>query len=47
MIEELQRTLLSLSRENKELNEQNELLRRQLFDMASKVRFCLFVSFIR
>lgn len=36
MIEELQRTVITLSRENKELNERNEGLRRQLIDVGSK-----------
>uniref|UniRef100_A0A7S2VBD2 BZIP domain-containing protein n=1 Tax=Entomoneis paludosa TaxID=265537 RepID=A0A7S2VBD2_9STRA len=36
MIEELQRTVITLSRENKELNERNEQLRRQLVDIGSK-----------
>ncbi len=38
MIEELQKTVIVLSRENKELNERNETLRRQLIDIGSKVR---------
>jgi cell division septum initiation protein DivIVA len=38
MIEELQRTVITLSRENKDLNERNETLRRQLMELASKVR---------
>jgi predicted nucleic acid-binding Zn-ribbon protein len=38
MIEELQRTVITLSRENKDLNERNESLRRQLMELASKVR---------
>jgi predicted RNase H-like nuclease (RuvC/YqgF family) len=38
MIEELQRTVIALSRENKELNERNEKLRRQLMDIGQKVR---------
>lgn len=37
MIEELQRTVITLSRENKDLNERNESLRRQLMELASKV----------
>lgn len=36
MIEELQRTVITLSRENKELNERNESLRRQLMEIGSK-----------
>ena len=38
MIEELQRTVITLSRENKELNERNEVLRRQLIELGTKVR---------
>jgi bZIP transcription factor len=38
MIEELQRTVITLSRENKDLNERNESLRRQLMEIGSKVR---------
>ena len=38
MIEELQRTVITLSRENKELNERNDQLRRQLVDIGAKVR---------
>jgi uncharacterized protein (DUF3084 family) len=37
MIEELQRTVITLSRENKELNERNENLRRQLMELGAKV----------
>jgi bZIP transcription factor len=40
MIEELQRTVITLSRENKDLNERNESLRRQLMEIGSKVRMC-------
>jgi predicted RNase H-like nuclease (RuvC/YqgF family) len=40
MIEELQRTVITLSRENKELNERNEQLRRQLMEIGAKVRSC-------
>lgn len=36
MIEELQRTVITLSRENKELNERNEGLRRQLMEIGTK-----------
>jgi len=36
MIEELQRTVITLSRENKELNDRNEGLRRQLIDIGGK-----------
>ncbi len=38
MIEELQKTVINLSRENKGLNERNETLRRQLLEVGSKVR---------
>lgn len=38
MIEELQRTVITLSRENKDLNERNETLRRQLIELGQKVR---------
>ena len=37
MIEELQRTVITLSRENKDLNERNESLRRQLMEIGAKV----------
>jgi bZIP transcription factor len=37
MIEELQRTVITLSRENKDLNERNESLRRQLTEIGGKV----------
>lgn len=37
MIEELQRTVITLSRENKELNERNETLRTQLMEIGTKV----------
>lgn len=43
MIEELQRTVITLSRENKELNERNDSLRRQLMEIGAKVsegEFC-------
>lgn len=36
MIEELQRTVITLSRENKDLNERNETLRRQLMEIGGK-----------
>jgi len=36
MIEELQRTVITLSRENKDLNERNEALRRQLMEIGTK-----------
>jgi hypothetical protein len=36
MIEELQRTVITLSRENKELNERNETLRRELVEIGTK-----------
>jgi hypothetical protein len=47
MIEELQRTVITLSRENKGLNERNETLRRQLMDIGAKVCnvFCLALPF--
>lgn len=38
MIEELQRTVITLSRENKDLNERNESLRNQLMEIGAKVR---------
>ena len=38
MIEELQRTVITLSRENKDLNDRNENLRQQLMDIGTKVR---------
>ena len=38
MIEELQRTVITLSRENKDLNERNETLRTQLMEIGTKVR---------
>lgn len=41
MIEELQRTVITLSKENKELNERNEQLRRQLMEIGAKVSFLL------
>ena len=44
MIEELQRTVITLSRENKDLNERNEQLRRQLIEIGGKVRSTYFVS---
>lgn len=37
MIEELQRTVITLSRENKDLNERNEQLRRNLMEIGTKV----------
>jgi hypothetical protein len=37
MIEELQRTVITLSRENKDLNDRNEQLRTQLVDIGTKV----------
>ncbi|KAL3792114.1 hypothetical protein HJC23_013388 [Cyclotella cryptica] len=36
MIEELQRTVINLSKENKELNERNEFLRRELVEIGTK-----------
>lgn len=41
MIEELQRTVITLSRENKDLNERNEQLRRNLMEIGTKVRYNL------
>lgn len=38
MIEELQRTVITLSREHKELNQRNETLKQQLVDIHNKVR---------
>jgi hypothetical protein len=37
MIEELQRTVITLSRENKDLNDRNEQLRTQLMQIGTKV----------
>jgi hypothetical protein len=37
MIEELQRTVITLSRENKDLNERNEQFRGQLMEIGAKV----------
>jgi hypothetical protein len=37
MIEELQRTVITLSRENKDLNERNEQFRTQLMEIGAKV----------
>ena len=37
MIEELQRTVITLSRENKDLNDRNEQLRSQLMEIGTKV----------
>ena len=37
MIEELQRTVITLSKENKELTHRNDHLRTQLMEIASKV----------
>ena len=36
MIEELQRTVITLSRENKDLNERNDTLRRELVEIGTK-----------
>jgi hypothetical protein len=47
MIEELQRTVITLSRENKDLNERNESLRRQLVEIGGKVRMNFVICFIR
>jgi predicted RNase H-like nuclease (RuvC/YqgF family) len=44
MIEELQRTVIALSRENKELNERNEKLRSQLIEIGQKV--CITIMMI-
>ncbi|KAL3897953.1 MAG: hypothetical protein SGARI_006793 [Bacillariaceae sp.] len=41
MIEELQRTVITLSKENKDLNDRNEQLRSQLMDIGAKVCFRL------
>ena len=38
MIEELQRTVITLSKENKDLNDRNEQLRSQLMEIGQKVR---------
>jgi HPt (histidine-containing phosphotransfer) domain-containing protein len=38
MIEELQRTVITLSKENKDLNDRNEQLRSQLMEIGRKVR---------
>ena len=50
MIEELQRTVITLSRENKELNERNENLRKELVDLGTKnpgvVRTYIFIVVI-
>ena len=46
MIEELQRTVITLSRENKDLNERNESLRRQLVEIGGKVRINFFDNFL-
>ena len=46
MIEELQRTVITLSRENKELNERNEELRRELVEIGACERIdCILRSF--
>ena len=37
MIEELQRTVITLSKENRELNDRNENLRAQLMELSQKV----------
>ena len=39
MIEELQRTVITLSKENKELTDRNDQLRTQLMEIASKVSY--------
>jgi predicted RNase H-like nuclease (RuvC/YqgF family) len=38
MIEELQRTVITLSREHKELGTRNETLKQQLMELSNKVR---------
>jgi chromosome segregation ATPase len=38
MIEELQRTVITLSREHKELTQRNETLKQQMADLNEKVR---------
>ena len=45
MIEELQRTVITLSRENKELNERNEALRKELVELgtANPGVVCVFI----
>lgn len=50
-VEELQRTVITLSRENKVLMERNEVLRRELMDLEAKnpgvvVCSCVFVRFM-
>jgi len=44
MIEELQRTVITLSRENKDLNLRNESLRRQLVELGTKRSYSLQVG---
>ena len=46
MIEELQRTVITLSRENKDLNERNESLRRQLVEIGGKVRMIFVIHML-
>jgi predicted RNase H-like nuclease (RuvC/YqgF family) len=41
MIEELQRTVITLSKENKDLNDRNEHLRQQLMEIGTKVCGCM------
>lgn len=43
MIEELQRTVITLSKENKDLNDRNEQLRSQLMEIGRKVRMTEFL----
>ena len=38
MIEELQRTVITLSREHKELSQRNETLKQQMMELSQKVR---------
>ena len=37
MIEELQRSVINLSRENKEWQQRNEIIKRQLMELGAKV----------
>jgi hypothetical protein len=43
MIEELQRTVITLSKENKDLNDRNEHLRQQLMEIGTKVCICCII----
>jgi septal ring factor EnvC (AmiA/AmiB activator) len=47
MIEELQRTVITLSKENKDLNDRNEQLRSQLVEIGRKVRRDVFMTPVR